>query len=344
MTNLLDFAFTFDIANNPYKLPGSLNHRAMIAELSWMVSLNRRSLTHLGIADIPHNSAQSGFRDFCRAISELTEMRELDLSIETRKADIFQSGMDVFFSCPPSLRRLWLCVFEGDEETGEDEDEEDGGENDNDDSTKSANESLQGDQSRSGQDGNEEQSLLVPRRQEPLGNLEMLVLWGIGAQDSTSDVLSVFAHCPNIKQLSIVSLAGDREIDVIGEYIGRECPKIESLLFSSTGDSANDFLSFRIMDVLPVQQLKDVRLDGLLSNMIALTANLPLLGRHFNTLQRIVLDRTGSIGRISIASVFKECNSLEDLHIECRKRSGAFMNLSDAVKEPWKCLKLRRLI
>ncbi|KAF9144016.1 hypothetical protein BGX30_014105 [Mortierella sp. GBA39] len=343
LTHLQDFSFTFGTANNPYKLPNSLDHRAMVAQLSWMISLNRRNLINLGIANIPKYGVREGeFRDLCRAISELTELKEMDVSLETREVDIFQTGLDVFFSCGPSIRRLWISVFEGSEEDEEEEEEE---EDDGDDSTESNKEGQQEDQSRSRKDNHKDRDLVpLARRQEPLSNLEMLELWDIGAQDSTSDVLSVFAHCPNIKELSIYSFAGFREVDVIGEYIGKMCPRIESLSYSSTEDStANDSLPFRIMDALPAQQLRQVQFYGLLAEAMTLSDNFPRLARHFNTLQQLVLHRTGSISRISIVSVFRECNNLESLLIECRSRMGCFIELSDAIDGPWNCLKLKRL-
>lgn len=341
MTNLLDFSFTFDTANNPYKLPSCLDHRAMMAQLSWMMSLNHRNLTHLRIADIPKYGVREGdWQVLCRAISELTELKELDVSFETWKDDIFQTGIDVFFSCRPSIRRLRMRAFEGGEE-----DEEEGEENDGDDSTGSDKGSQQKDQSRSRKDNDEDRDLVyLPRRQKPLINLEMLELWDIGAQDSTSDVLSVFAHCPNIKQLSIYSLAGYREVDVIGEYIGSRCSRIESLIYSSTGDSgADDSLPFKIMDALPARQLKQIQCHGLFEEALTLSHNFPRLARHFDTLQELVLHRTGSIARISIASVFRECSNLESLLIQCHSRIGSFIGLSDAIDGPWNCLRLRRL-
>ncbi|KAF9544987.1 hypothetical protein EC957_011484 [Mortierella hygrophila] len=346
LTNLLDFSFTFDTANNPYKLPNSLDHRAMMAQLSWMISLNRRNLINLSIADIPKYGVREGeFRDLCGAISELTELKELDVSFETREVDIFQTGLDVFFSCRPSIRDLWICVFEGGEEEEEEAEEEEEEEDDGDDNTESDKEGQQEDQSRSRKDNHKDRDLVpLPRRQEPLSNLEMLELWDIGAQDSTSDVLSVFAHCPNIKELSISSLAGYREVDVIGQYIGKMCPRIKSLSYSSTEDSAaNDSLPFRIMDALPAQQLREVQCYGLFAEAMTLTDNFPRLARHFDTLQQLVLHRTGAISRISISRVFRECNNLENLLIECRSRLGCFIELSDAIDGPWNCLKLKQL-
>ncbi|KAG9062732.1 hypothetical protein KI688_005038 [Linnemannia hyalina] len=341
LTNLQDFFFTFDTANNPYKLPSSLDHRAMVAQLSWMISLNHRNLVNLSIADIPKYGVREGeFRDLCRAISELTELRELDVSFETREVDIFQTGLDVFFSCRPSIRHLMIHVFEGGEEDDEVEEEDDG-----DDGTESDKEGQQEYQSRSRKDSHKVRDLVpLPRRQEPLSNLEMLKLWAIGAQDSTSDILSVFAHCPNIEELSIFSLAGYHEVDVIGEYIGKMCPRIESLSYGSRYDSAaNDSLPFRIMDALPAQQLREVRCYGRFAEATTLSDNFPRLARHFDTLQQLALHRTGSISRISIASVFRECNNLESLLIECLGCIGCFIELSDAIDGPWNCLKLRQL-
>lgn len=97
------------------------------------------------------------------------------------------------------------------------------------------------------------------------------------------------------------------------------------------------------MDALPAQQLRQVQCYGLFAEAMTLSHNVPRLARHYDTLQKLVLQCTVNISRISIACVFWECSNLENLTIDCHSRIGILIELSDAIDGSWNCLRLRRL-
>lgn len=184
--------------------------------------------------------------------------------------------------------------------------------------------------------------LLSPCRvtQEPLNNLENLTLWDVTEGTSTSEILSVFAHCPNIRKHNITSVCGDHEIDVIGEYIGKECPKIQSLKYYSMRFNEHDILPSRIIDALPPQQLESLECRGYWPTLDDLSDNLTRLQRHSLSLRRIVIECPRIIGLISLAIILRECKHLDELNIECQDHKGSYVDLEEATDHPSGCIKV----
>ncbi|KAF9096541.1 hypothetical protein BGX29_008543, partial [Mortierella sp. GBA35] len=191
-------------------------------------------------------------------------------------------------------------------------------------------------------DGDNDDSGVLARMQEPLTNLEYLMMWDIGEQTATSDILSVFARCPNIRDLGLRAFKGDQKIDVIGRSIGKACVKIRALRYYSNNSAMVGTLPFRIMDALPPQQLEQFichRFSPSASDRVSILA----LQRHSRTLREVVLNPSSCSARISISVVFEECTNLESLEISCSRVSGAFITLDDALERLWVFTKLSEL-
>ncbi|KAF9084512.1 hypothetical protein BGX29_002511, partial [Mortierella sp. GBA35] len=328
LTNLVAISLSFNDTINSNRLPSVEKPRATLAQLCWMLSLNSH-LARLHV-DCIQSMDLRDLRLFCTHISRLSWLVDLRLVIESLIDNLHQLGSDLFFSCQPSIKRLSIIIVQGGEEEEEEEDEK--SMLDQDDSIGEEND-----------DGGSGDLVMLGRMQEPLVNLDELALWDIGETVSTADILSIFARCPNITKLKLPAIVGHHDIGVIGEFVGKECPKIQSLFYSSTGSAEQDPLPFRIASDLHAQQLKEFECHGRLSGLSDLSTNIPLLTRHSTSLRRIVLNRMTTLGRISASAILKECSNLEVLLIECYLKRGLYIDLADALEHPWSCTKLRRL-
>ncbi|KAG0206671.1 hypothetical protein BGX33_007289 [Mortierella sp. NVP41] len=313
LTNLVAISLSFNDTINSNRLPSVEKPRATLAQLCWMLSLNSH-LARLHV-DCIQSMDLRDLRLFCTHISRLSWLVDLRLVIESLIDNLHQLGSDLFFSGEEEEE-------EEDEKSMLDQDDSIGEENG---------------------DGGSGDLVMLGRMQEPLVNLDELALWDIGETVSTADILSIFARCPNITKLKLPAIVGHHEIGVIGEFVGKECPKIQSLFYSSTGSAEQDPLPFRIASDLHAQQLKEFECHGRLSGLSDLSTNIPLLTRHSTSLRRIVLNRMTTLGRISASAILKECSNLEVLLIECYLKRGLYIDLADALEHPWSCTKLRRL-
>lgn len=321
MTNLVDFSLTFEDDNNAYKLPSAADFRVMTAQLCWMLSLHPH-LTRLHVREI-HSTGIQGFKRLCRAIAGLTKLQELTVSLLSRSFMPSRSYFDLFFSCAPSVQRLLILPFRRDESSLPSLE------------TWSAN-----------HDGTDNEVLMASswRRQGLLDKLESLRLWEFDVRTTTLDILQVFAHCPNIKSLFLPPLAGLRDIDAIGEYVGKNCSKITTLKYRCGEFMEGHFLPFKIVEALPAQQLEEFEYHGCVRDPERLQDNLHLLRRHFAVLRRVDIGQPdiAFAYKIPAAFILKECYGLEDLVIPYSRR-GYYVDLGDLIRQPWNCSRLKRL-
>ncbi|KAF9084049.1 hypothetical protein BGX23_010902 [Mortierella sp. AD031] len=323
MLNLTDLTFWPErVQGCPYTMPSSDNPRATLAQICWMLNINsyltRVDLNYLPIKDL-HDR-----RLLVWAIAGLNCIRVLELSIHCESSIQYQVGMDLFFCCKPSVRTLLIHVENLEDSASSTQDH-----------FSSWHPSSIGEKG----DGGGDMSV-VPRRQEPLTNLEDLTFWEIDDHPSTTDILSIINHCPNIKQLGIPNLSGRNDIDRIGAFIGQHCPQLRWLNCQSFKTDANDSLPFKVMDALPAQQFQELEYRGLFSALDDPAVTFAIR-RHSTTLRRIVFHRIPVTSRMSLSVIFKECNSLTILRVDC---SGFYVDLADVIEFPWSCTKLENLV
>ena len=161
----------------------------------------------------------------------------------------------------------------------------------------------------------------------------------------TLDILQVFAHCPNIKDLPLPSLAGLRDIDAIGEYVDKNCSKITTLRYRCAEVMESTLLPFGIVYALPAQKLKEFEHHGCFGNLERLQDCLHLLRCHFAALRRVVLDQSDKTFayRIPVAFILKKCYGLEDL-VASYGQGSYYVDPEVLIdRQPWNCSRLKRL-
>ncbi|KAF9909763.1 hypothetical protein EC991_008086 [Linnemannia zychae] len=194
--------------------------------------------------------------------------------------------------------------------------------------------------------------MVESRRVEPLVKLEEMVLWEFANTASTKDLLPVFAHCPNLKILTITSLSAHYNHDILGEFIGKTCKRLESMTFGSFDmvEQVEGPLLFRIMEALPAQQVQSIFFRGMFEVGSAAYSLVSLaIQQHSATLHTIHLSNTENIVKIPVDIIMKECINLRVLvingedHNEDDSIGGLYVTLSDLLKHPWNTIKLIKL-
>ncbi|KAF9137043.1 hypothetical protein BGX30_010610, partial [Mortierella sp. GBA39] len=298
-----------------YTLAGARDPHATFAQLCWLVSINP-GLSLLDLESVPVKDLGGGQR-LGRVIAGLSKIRQLRLGIICSDDDYLELESLLLFSCRPSIQELAMTVCLNGKDDA--------------DPHHSSNCQEEG-----------EDAIAVPRTKEPLVHLEVLKAHYLRDWHSLTAIHTVFAHCPNIRKLE-VTIAGDQSADMIGLMIAVVCRKIESLTYGDVYATVHDPVPFKILDSLPARQVTEFLYGGLLSNVNVPEVNLSLQ-RHSTTLRRIVVQGDGIHGRISLSSIFSECQNLEILHIKFDSNAGHYITLSDAVDTPWRCTKLSELV
>ncbi|KAG0069542.1 hypothetical protein BGZ90_000176 [Linnemannia elongata] len=299
----------------PISMPSAEDPRAMLGQLCWLVSLNPH-LTRLTVNEVIITDPHSG-RRLVEVIAGLQGIRELDLAIECRSQEASQLAMDLFYCVKPSIRSFALTFYSGDN-SGDEQD----------------------------QDGHVENSdglMVMPRRQEPLVNLETLGLWGLwGDQAYVGNILSILGHCPNIVKMLTFDIGNGQGVQTIAEFIARDCPRIRKLARSGSHYGGDAILTFRILEALPAQHITELNMNQWHSVFNQPIAS-PALLRHLTTLRFLNLQTTNGIARMPAAVIFENCVSLETLRT-CEHRIGLYANLDDVKEAPWRCSDLRELL
>lgn len=289
--------------------------RVTMARLCWLISLNPY-LNGLRIDFLPFQNVRNA-RRFATAIAGLSKLKILKLKILTKNDEWFELWSPTFFSCPPSLQRLSIsCV-------------------------RNASSFPLDDQS----DPRSEEDYNVPAafpRLEPLVNLEELFLFGVNRWPSAIDISSIFVHCPNVKRLDIPMIEPEHGNVAMGEYIGKECSMIESLVYRAHKSLTSNPLPLRIMDSLPAQQFTNLHYNGMITG-ISRASIIHTFQRHSITLQRIYIKGTISSTRIPLSMIFRECSNLVALILPYHDTTGHYITLADALEYPWVCIKLQQL-
>ncbi|KAG0219264.1 hypothetical protein BGX33_003810 [Mortierella sp. NVP41] len=161
-------------------------------------------------------------------------------------------------------------------------------------------------------------------RQEPLNNLEELMMGGMEDREMAAiidiDVRSLLEDYPNIKTFVLPTIARHHDSDAIGEFIGKECSKIEELSYGSYRSEARGSLAFRLMEALPAQQLTGLRHHGSISSINESVFKIAIQ-QHSTTLRSIEIDGGTGTSKLSGSIIFT-CHSLEKLIINCKEGLG----------------------
>lgn len=300
-----------------YHMPSAKNPHATLAQLCWLISINL-GLAALELHSVPVSDLRAG-RCLARVISELSKIRRLELGIIYSGEDRFELESLLLFSCQPSIQQLSVALSPGE------------------------NSGAAQRYRNLWQEEGEGVVAAVPRREESLAKLVVLKAHVLRNWHSVADIYSIFSHCPNIKKLE-VTMPRDQDADVIGRMITQECPKIVSLTYGDVYSIVHDPLPFKILDLLPTQQVTEFIYGGFFSNITTPEANMSLQ-RHSITLRRIVVQGDGIQGTMSASFILSECINLEILHIIFNRNAGHYITLTNAVEAtPWRCTKLRELM
>ncbi|KAF9907013.1 hypothetical protein EC991_011408 [Linnemannia zychae] len=302
--------------NRTYTMASVKNPRATFAQLSWLLAQNP-GLTSLDMDDVIISDIRGG-RVLLGAITRLNKLESLKFRLSCAEHDWNQLCSLLFSACQPSIKRLVLCTW-----CGEQRDQVGHG----------------------GDKGEDEVMAMVPKRHGPLVNLEELSFSGIYANmrrwGYATDLMSIFEQCPNIKKLDALNLfSGPDTAAGFGASVGKDCPKIESLKFE-TFDRGDSF-AFKILDFLPAQQLQHFDFKSAFKDFSNTTVTHAIL-RHSTSLREIRINGSCRLHNIPISVFLKECVNLEVLYIPLFLSDGLYTTLENILEHPWACFKLTHL-
>ncbi|KAG0276769.1 hypothetical protein BGZ96_003146 [Linnemannia gamsii] len=304
------------LGGSVYRLPSASDPQTVVAQFCWLIHLNPR-LTHLE-SDYDHILDLPGGRLFANAVAGLSQLSSLRIALYRRRRFQHPVCQDIFYSCRPSLRSFTVTFDEA---------------------------YSWSDGFKRGDFASDTEWMVESRRQEPLTKLEELQLWDLETLASTSDILAILAHCPNIKKLGFPSLSSRCNHNLIGEFIGLKCSKVRKL--SSGVGCAETIvkgpLLFQAMESLPAQTLEDIFFYGSYAASAGQIFTHAIL-QHSTTMRSIFIEWEGPMERVSIVPILEECINLQDLQIFCHSRRGPwigyFTTLSDLLERPWNVPKL----
>ncbi|KAF9122574.1 hypothetical protein BGW39_009646 [Mortierella sp. 14UC] len=332
--------------------PLVVSPRMSLAQLCWLTSLN------LGLTTLKQEGAVildlDGAQLFGEALYTLVRLRKLEVWVYCSREEWSKVWSILFFSLPPSIRQLsvtiedfksyfgqepWSLVLapaEGvtDSDEGEGEEGEEDEEQDDDDEEEEVDND---EEDMSPAELSEDAATPTFRNSEPLINQEMLKFEGMYNQDWTSlpEIRSLFAHCPNIKDLDIFITTGRtlQEITALGQFIAESCPYIERLRYGTMDAEEYDLLGYQILAAMPPQQVTHVDYTSespdIIVDPLALETINTAFRRHSTTLRSICLDTLHDMSRISVSTILKECYHLEKLIISCNSYQGIYSAVDD---------------
>lgn len=193
-------------------------------------------------------------------------------------------------------------------------------------------------------EGVDKEVATAARKREPLVNVEWLSLHGMyGLYLNMTTDRSMFAHCPNLKRLDMSRMIGLHNSNTFGEFIGKNCPRIESVIYSSFDFEEHSLLAFKILNSLPEQQITHLDHSGMPFDSNSTTVTF-VVQRHSAALRDIRLEGNYCMAAISVSVILKECSNLDTLQVPFSQHDGFYVTLDDALEHPWGCTKLTQLI
>ncbi|KAH7044293.1 hypothetical protein BKA57DRAFT_469185 [Linnemannia elongata] len=193
------------------------------------------------------------------------------------------------------------------------------------------------------EDEKNEEKLDIPeirRREEPLVNLTKFVAWGMDGS-TTTDILTVFDHCPNVRILKVPSVSFEqKELTSLATSITTRCPHIRTL---SLLDNEDGKLLLRLMEVMPANTLQKVKLNNFEYLLYPMTSR-QIFANHARSLKIVDLRYTMYLSSQDMLTILEVCVALEEFKKHPNLDSGDdFMTLQDAVSVPWASKRIRHL-
>jgi hypothetical protein len=280
-------------------------------QILWLLRLNRKTLTYLRLDAAPFWSGCLT-RDVCRTVSQLDNLRTLQLGFPFTVHDFTPQVLKIlFFSCPESLVefKVWGDVARNQEALNLDPEVS---------------------------DWDFSQGPLVFRQQR-LYFLTTLELPTKLYPDYPGALLcSILQHCPVLKKLALPWIRDKYENPDVLRTIRTCCPGITDLSLCESSDK----LLVDILEQAPEQQLESIRMNKVYNDLPMIAA----ISRHSETLRVIDFPDCGFLESATLQVILMSCRALQVLRIQNDDFSyGSAIPLKDAVANKWASAGIRVL-
>ncbi|KAG0075995.1 hypothetical protein BGZ90_009245 [Linnemannia elongata] len=191
----------------------------------------------------------------------------------------------------------------------------------------------------------------LPMRQEPLTNLNALMLYDLCEEIVLEEEFrSVLEQCPNLEYITMPTVAPIRNPKRLAQEMVRCCPKLKSVeqRYGIEGVEIWETMLW-LLEVLPENQLW--RFIGTFDQLFVVPgfpqdAGL-LFCRHSMTLRSIALGGCRNFNSKAIQMILMGCGAVERLEVQWSMkkdtRQHLCLELEDAVQVPWACTGLKGL-
>ncbi|KAK3814547.1 MAG: hypothetical protein JOS17DRAFT_760739 [Linnemannia elongata] len=339
----LDFKEEWMCEECPYYLPSYRDPKATLTQACWILDSNP-NLVDLTMRAVLLKDRRDALL-LTTTLYRLRRLRALNLEFALWKTAteslIPKVVIDIFFACPPSLRKLILASHF---QNGY---------------SQSRTFSIEYNEFEPGTLQSWEKpdadcglatttTMTMPRRHEPLLDLKELHLGGLG-NFSGDELQSTLHHCPNLTTLHLPGLHDIDDIPRFGGEIARWCPKLSDLANNGfrSGDEELKKLLVWILRALPLQQATRFVLNGLPSATIeGLDDAGSIFKGHSRTLREISLHGYMNVDSKVVQTILVQCEALESLKVHCPRGSDRYqvcLVLEDATEFPWACTRMQDL-
>lgn len=314
----------------PYFLPTYRDPRATTTRICWLLQLNPH-LTHVTIAEFVFKDNRDILL-FTTSVFGLDRLQNLSISATYWRPTRLDLIPNIFFSCPPSLRVLYIGLREENRR-------------DYDGVFTAEYQRLQPGELHSWELEDKECGLTAaPQRQEPLVHLTTLALRETDEFVDQRVMGSIMAHCPNLRNIAMPGTEeteGSENNGDLATAIARSCPKLHDLNYQDyIEDNVDGALLLRIMDALPPQQVEHLSCSMAPVEIRGLDVA-AMFRKHSTTLHTLCLSGCRNVRSKAIKILVGDCRGLESLEIFWGgDRHELCIDLEDAVEFPWVCIRV----
>ncbi|KAG0376950.1 hypothetical protein BGX24_006957 [Mortierella sp. AD032] len=247
-------------------------------------------------------------------IHGLSKLQKLRIHVSLPRDEWAFLGSTLFFSCPPSLRYIWIGMYYN-------------GARHN--------------------DGDPEQFAITPtppRRQEPLCELRSFYIQEL-LSTTTDEFLSHFQHFPALEELHVPKLSGTMmSFATVAQFITSHCPNLHSITQANYQRGSYTPISLKITEIMAPQTIRKLNCIQYLEETARLQDLSNLFRRHSTTFRSIELSPCWGIRSSTLRTILCECRALEEfVVIQAETHNHCGIDLADAVAAPWACTNLERL-
>ncbi|KAG0204310.1 hypothetical protein BGX33_008581 [Mortierella sp. NVP41] len=193
--------------------------------------------------------------------------------------------------------------------------------------------------------GDEDELMSRPGRCEPLMELVDVRLWHFPAGTTEDELIWLYEHCFMVEKLTISSFEYAVNPKVMANVIKMLCPRIRRLAFASGMKWWSGTMPFEVLMAIPDQQLREIDYKNVKFKMTEAMAQ-SSIQRHSETLTAVVFQGCQQVSSKAIRVVLTQCSALQDFQVTWDEDIGgevSFINLSDAIVEPWASNKISQL-